>query len=301
LNILAGEGLLERKYGSGSWSCRKRERLNIACMINDDFSLYHHKIYSRELFIVKNLLEILDEKQCSYHIFSIEELRRNNFSIRLLDKFDGLIVDTRFSDRHSRQLVNEFERPKLWPLASTIVNASGCQAVCDYIKPFSAIFRKARQSGIRRCVLHYANFEIGNAMNVALRCSSWLENESESIYHQTVTTQLYSYKYALNMPVAADILHVCDSDVMASGFVEAFLDRGLKFGEFHVCGNGNNEDIGFLPLGEPCLSTIALDIPAALRSGVELLCRRIRGEIQNDEIIRTSGRLLLRKSAFYEK
>ena len=61
LNILAGEGLLERKYGSGSWSCRKRERLNIACMINDDFSLYHHKIYSRELFIVKNLLEILDE------------------------------------------------------------------------------------------------------------------------------------------------------------------------------------------------------------------------------------------------
>ena len=198
LNILAGEGLLERKYGSGSWSCRKRERLNIACMINDDFSLYHHKIYSRELFIVKNLLEILDEKQCSYHIFSIEELRRNNFSIRLLDKFDGLIVDTRFSDRHSRQLVNEFERPKLWPLASTIVNASGCQAVCDYIKPFSAIFRKARQSGIRRCVLHYANFEIGNAMNEALRCSSWLENESESIYHQTVTTQLYSYKYLLS-------------------------------------------------------------------------------------------------------
>jgi DNA-binding LacI/PurR family transcriptional regulator len=300
LNILAGEGLLIRKRGAGSWRCRKRERLNIACMVNSDFSGYRPENYSSEPFMVKTLLEALAENNCTYHIFSIEELRRNNFSMRLLDKYDGLIVDTRFSDLHSRQLVNEFEKPKLWPWASSVVNASGCQVVSDYIKPFSAVFRQAMKSGIRRCILHCGNPEIGKEMQEALRCSNWLNVESEYLLTDN-PRQLHAYKYALNMPSDSATLHVCDSDMMASGLVEALLDRGFKPGEFHVVGNGNIETLGFLPLGdEPYLTTIGRDIQLNIRSGVELLCRRIRGEIQNDEIIRTSGKLIIRKSAFYE-
>ena len=301
LNILAGEGLLIRKRGAGSWRCRKRERLNIACMVNSDFSAYRPENYSNEPFMVKTLLEVLTENNCSYHIFSIEELRRNNFSMRLLDKFDGLIVDPRFSDTHSRQLVNDFDRPKLWPWASSLVNASGCQVLGDFISPFSAVFRKAIKSGIRRCILHCANPEIGKAMQEALRCSNWSNGESEYILHQGASSQLYAYKYALNMPADAATLHVCDNDMMASGFVEALWDRGLKTGEFHVIGSGNIESLGFLPLGEePYLTTIEHDIISDIRAGVELLCRRIRGESEHDEIIRTSGKLIIRKSAFYE-
>ncbi|MBE6380818.1 MAG: GntR family transcriptional regulator [Lentisphaerae bacterium] len=299
LNILAGEGWLERKQGAGSWSKPSMKHMRIACMVDTDFSKYRPENYSAIPLLSQKLFACLEKHNCEYRIFSINDLRRGNFSPHIFDNYAGLIADTRFSDRNSRQLANEFPRPKLWPWTSSIINVSGSQVVGDHMAGFSRIFQKARRCGIRKIVLHNIQKSFQHIMHEALIYSGWSESETLEIFHENFNTQLAAYKYALNMVVEPDTLHACEADMLALGFFEALLDRGFKPGEFNVSGNGNIESLGFLPLGRACLTTLKFDIASALETAVEQFLHKVADPTLPDAVIRVAGNMIVRESAFY--
>ena len=298
LNILTAEGLIFRKHGSGSWKSSFGRKLNIACMLDvqthaDKFSLLPDLIH--------NLLIELKKNICDFQIFSYSDLKKANFSPRLFDRFDGLITDTRFSDPHSRQLINEFNKPKLWPWPSEFVLASGNQLIADYVSGYSSIFQKARRHGINKRYLYYNNEFFRKVMFAALVGCGWHEEEFEFVNIDFPATILGAYKYALNIPAEADILHVCTADMIAWGFFEAMRDRNLPVGDFHITGMGNMEARGFIPLGEPKLTTVHHPREPYFAMAVKMFCRKIREQSLISEVIQIPGELVLRESAFYSK
>ena len=55
-------------------------------------------------------------------------------------------------------------------------------------------------------------------------------------------------------------LYICEVDLTAFGFYQAFVDRGFQVGDFNITGIGNLEGRGHLPLGEECITTLGNDI-----------------------------------------
>ena len=123
LNLLANEGAITRKHGSGSFRKKEIARPKIACLLEcrdiSDFSTYS--------YLVKHLLLLLEKNQCDYQLFSFQDLKNANFSPHIFRSFDGLIVDTRFTDHNSKQLIYEFDRPKLWPWPTFYQLATGSE------------------------------------------------------------------------------------------------------------------------------------------------------------------------------
>ncbi len=297
LMMLADERLLQRRRNACFEVRMRRNRMRVACMISTDYSQAKIGLYSDVPYQVQLLLDELTRCQCDYRIFNFYDLRQANFSPRIFDGFDGLIAAKAFSDINSRQLVNEFAKPKVWIWNNEPFTDGGNQVIPDFMSGYSELFSLARKKGIRHCVLHCSRQFFADVMTNALRLNNWSDDEFTIEMHTPPETQLKAYKYALKVPAADDILHVCSSDIFACGFVEAFLDRKFRPGEFHVSGTGNIESAGYMPLGEPWLTTLHTDRKEMILKSVECLQHKILNDDLATEIIRIKSRLVIRKSA----
>lgn len=296
LNQLAEEGLIARKRGSGSWLRQKVVRPRIACLLGGN----NFSDFSMLPYLVKLLLLLLEKNQCDYRLFSLKELQAAHFSPRTFRDFDGLITDTRFSDPNSMQLIYEFDRPKLWPWPTFYQLAAGSQVIAEYVTAFHQVLRKARLRGIRKCYLYYRTGFM-DILRAAVTGSGWDASQIEYVDQGACNTILAACKYGMNIPAGPEILHITCADMIAWGFFEAMLERGLKPGDFHITGLGNMEAQGFTPLGAPKLTTIDHPREPYLEMAIKMLCRQIREKSNVSEIIRIPGELVLRESAFYEK
>ena len=297
LNLLADEGAITRKHGSGSFRKKEIARPKIACLLEwrdiSDFSTYS--------YLVKHLLLLLEKNQCDYQLFSFQDLKNANFSPHIFRSFDGLIVDTRFTDHNSKQLIYEFDRPKLWPWPTFYQLATGNQIVADYISAFGKILKKAKQWGIKKCYFHYRRKEFFEIMQAAVAGSDWDDSAIEYVCLGEINTIIGASKYAMNISADPEILHITSADMIAWGFFDAMMERGLQPGDFHITGLGNMESWGFTPLGTPKLTTTHHPREPYLEMAVQMLCRQIREKSNVAEIIRIPGELILRESAFYKK
>ena len=297
LNILASEGLLQRKRGAGSWQQQTVARPRIACLMDDN----RVSSFSMLQYLVKLLLLLLEKNQCDYQLFSFQDLKSANFSPHIFRNFDGLIIDTRFNDPNSRQLIYEFDRPKLWPWPTFYHLATGNQVVADYLSVFGLILKKAKLWGVKKCYMYHRKDDFYSIMRSAFDGSGWEKDQVEYIDLGNINTILAASKYAMNIPVGPEILHITSADMIAWGFFEAMLERGLEPGDFHITGLGNMEGFGFTPLGEPKLTTTHHPREPYLEMAVQMFCRQIREKSNVSEIIRIPGELILRESAFYKK
>ena len=297
LNILANEGLIIRKHGSGSWQRQVKRRIRIACLLDDN----NPSDFSTLSYLVKFLLLLLEKNQCDYQLFSFSDLKSANFSPHIFRDFDGLITDTRYNDPYSKQLIYEFDRPKLWPWPTFYHLASGNQVVADYISAFVQILKKAKLWGIKKCCLYYRRNEFSDIMQAAVAGSGWDESAIEYISLGSLNSIMGACKYGMNIPAGPDILHMTSADLIAWGFFEAMQERGLEPGDFHITGLGNMEAQGFVPLGEPKLTTTHHPREPYLEMAVQMFCRQIREKSNISEIIRIPGEVILRESAFYKK
>ncbi len=300
LNILAKEGLLTRKNGSGTFVNIRQKKLHIACVISEELTNSTPSGLYKKMLINKLLQQELANNDCECKLFSFEDLQRSNFSPRLFDKFDGLIVHESFTDKNSRQLINDFAKPKLWPWTRHVLHESGNQLVLDLMTPFSQIFRKARFSGIRKCYLHYFDENFLQIMQNAMLYSNF-ESADQQVLQYRSAFEIAAYKNGLNLEYAPDVLHVCQADAIAWGLFEAFTDRGAQLGDFHVTGCGDNESLGVYPLQYPRLTTINYQHALGIELSVKLLCQKIRENSLISEVIRIPGKVVYRESAFYEK
>lgn len=130
LNLLAGEGAITRKHGSGSYRKQEITRPKIACLLDDS----NVSDFSTLSYLVKFLLLLLEKNQCDCQLFSFQDLKSANFSPHIFRGFDGLITDTRYNDPNSMQLIYDFDRPKLWPWPTFYQLATGNQVVADYLQ-----------------------------------------------------------------------------------------------------------------------------------------------------------------------
>ncbi|MBE6368155.1 MAG: GntR family transcriptional regulator [Lentisphaerae bacterium] len=297
LNLLANEGAITRKQGSGSYRKQEIVRPKIACLMKDS----HTSDFSTLSYFVKFLLLLLEKNQCDYQLFSFQDLQSANFSPHLFREFDGLITDTRYSDHNSMQLIYDFDRPKLWPWPTFYQLATGNQVVADYISTFIQILKKAKLWGIKKCYLYHRRNEFLEIMQAAVAGSSWDEAAIEYINLGPLNSIMSACKYAMDIPAEPDILHMTSADMIAWGFYEAMMERGLEPGDFHITGLGNMEGFGFIPLGAPKLTTTYHPREPYLEMAVQMFCRQIREKSNVSEIIRIPGELILRESAFYKK
>ena len=298
VRMLAKENLVTCKQGARA-VCRKNScRPRLACMICTDFSEVKLGMYSDLPFQVQILLDELNKRQCDYKIFNFYDLKQANFSPRLFSSFDGLITSRAFSDIHSRQLVNNFSGPKVWLWNNEPSTESGNQVVPDFMTGYTELFTRARKAGIRKCVLHCSRKFFAGVMTDALYLSDWSDDEFTLEMHEAPETQLKAYKYALNLPVSSDILHVCASDMFAYGFIEAFLDRNYRPGEFHVSGTGDIESHGFQIFDRPFLTTLHTNRYEVIHKGLDCLLSKIGADNSvPEEIIRIKTELVIRDSA----
>ena len=300
LNILVEDGLLTRKAGGKTQICRKKKAIHIACLVEVDLKRFSPVAYYKYAHVINILLQNLEKNSVKYTIFSFKDLQRANFSPRLFDKFDALVADTTFNDKNSLQLINNFQRPKLWPWPTQFLCESGNQIVFDVMAPFCEIFRQARLHGIRKCYLHYFSEYFLQIMKNAMIYNGF-ENSDQVVVEYNECSQLSGYKKGLVLEYAPDILHVTHADYIAWGIFEAFTDRGGKPGDFHVTGSGDTESFGIYPLQQPCLTSINVPYEEGIDMGVKLLLRQINEKSSVSEVVRMPGKVVFRESAFYDK
>lgn len=265
-------------------------------MVQTNLSRIMPEMYSDRPLLISYLFEALEQAQCDYDFFSFNDLRKNNFSNRLFDRYDGLLVEREYSDSNSLQLVNSFKRPKAWLFSNGLL--PGNHVTEDFISGFVELLTQARRSGIRRVKLHIAENIAEWIFDKALQMSGWQPDEFVKVKHPHIPNQLFSYKIGLNLKNEPGLLHLCSSDMLACGITEAFLDRGFKFGDFAVTGVGDIESLGFLPFNEPSITTISADRRQVIFQTVELLLDHLRSDRKNDVIIRYPAKLVVRASAF---
>lgn len=105
----------------------------------------------------------------------------------------------------------------------------------------------------------------------------------------------------MNIEVVPEELHICEVDLTAFGFYQAFTDRGYKVGDFNITGIGNLEGRGHLPLGEPCITTLGSNMEYFAERILEVLFDDIAAGKPRSRIERIASELIIRKSAFYKK
>ena len=151
--------------------------------------------------------------------------------------------------------------------------------------------------GVKKCVFHFDNMFFSDCYRTAATIAGWQLEECEFI--RCKTNLMEAYRTGQKLPANKEIFYVCDSDVLAAGFYRAFLDRGLKPGEFAVSGNGNNEAYGFMPLNEPHLTSVEFKRREQMKMLLPLLQERIRSNNCSPDIIRVETKLVRRDSTFF--
>ena len=299
LRLLAAGGKVVRKAGSGTFAIHSHKKIRIACLLTPfDSNFFHQDHWSAGPIYINAILAELDKcTDCEYDIISYYDLQRNNFSARFFHKYDAIIADRGFSDHNTRQMIGECGKPGFFIGSSSFYHDPMCQFLPDYMTTLPDMLRKARMAGIKKLVFHYDNISFNDCYHTAAILAGWQKNECEFI--RCKTNLMEAYRIGQSLPGNREIFYVCDSDVLAAGFYRAFLDRGMKPGEFAVSGNGNNEDYGFLPLGEKHLTSIDLLRKEQMKMLLPQLLERVRNHNNTPDIIRTPTKLIKRDSTFF--
>lgn len=299
LRLLAAEGKVVRKAGSGTFAVHSHKKIRVGCLLSN-YSLEHlqQEHWTAGPIYTSAILEELHKcSDCEYDIITYYDLQRNNFSSRFFHKYDCIIADRGFSDHNTRQMLGEFGKPGFYIGSSTFYHDPLCQFLPDYMSSLPDMLRKARMAGIKKLVFYYDNISFNDCYHTAAMIAGWQPEECEFI--RCKTNLLEAYRIGQNLPGSREIFYVCDSDVLASGFYRAFLDRGLKPGDFAVSGNGNNEDYGFLPLGEKHLTSVDLMRKEQMQMLLPLLLEKVRANNNSPDVVRISTKLVKRDSTFF--
>ena len=299
LGLLAAAGKVVRKAGSGTFAVNAHKKIRIACLLSTYGAGFQHQDHwSAGPIYTKAILEELDKRtDCEYDVITHYDLQRNNFSVRYFQKYDCIIADRGFSDSNTRQVIGEAGKPGFFIGSSTFYHDPLCQFLPDYMTSLPELLRKARMAGIKKLVFHYDNISFDDCYHTAATITGWEKSECEFI--RCKTNLLEAYRIGQSLTANREIFYVCDSDVLAAGFYRAFLDRGLKPGDFAVSGNGNNEDYGFLPLGEKHLTSVDMQRKEQMKMLLPQLLERVRNHNSTPDIIRISTKLVKRDSTFF--
>ena len=300
LHLLEAEGLLQCRRGAKPIIIRRRQRLRIVCFMTSDFSHIPPENGSEAPTRFKLLIEELEKRDCEHRIYSLFDLRKANFSPRILDNADGLLVEIGMVDSHARSLAAGFAGPKVWLWSNEPILENGNQILPDYLPGLTEIFQKARHHGIKKCHLCYHRQFFGNIMQRAAALANWQENEYTLCELPVTHNQLHSYRYAMNLKPQKHELYICEVDLTAFGFYQAFTDRGFQPGEFNITGIGNLEGRGHLPLGEACITTLGNDINHRVQRIADVLLANIADGRAQSLIERIPSKLIIRKSAFFK-
>ena len=300
LHILSSEGVIKFRHGVAPQIIRRYDRPRIACFMTSDFSHIPPENCSDSPRRFRLLMEGLKKRGADYKLYSFYDLEREHFSERLLRNVDGLLVEAGFSNPHARALAAEFAGPKVWLWSNEPLLENGNQLLPDYLPGLMEIFKKARFYGIKKCVLHYNRSFFGHVMQTAARLSDWRNDEYTLVDHGFPHSQLNAYRYAMNIPVLPGELHICEVDLIAFGFYQAFTDRGFQPGDFNITGIGNLEGRGHLPMKEACITTLGNDMEYFINRILDVLFEDIASGIPQSRIERVPSRLIMRKSAFYK-
>jgi hypothetical protein len=299
LRMLAEEGVLTRIPGAGTWQRGNyKRRYRVACMIAAGFHETALEPYSDLPERYNLLVNALTAAQFELEFFSYRELRDENFSPRIFDNFDALLAEGTYCDCHSRRLVCEFNKPKVWLETHKPSLEPDNQVISDFVSGFIGLFRQARKSGIRHFCVHLVRPYFGEIIGKALELTGYSENEVEIRHAPEITPQLAAYKYGLNLPVEPDLMHVCDLDISACGIYEALLDRKFQPGEIALSGVGNIESLGFLPFGKPVLTTVATPRREMAQAAAELLLHKLKHPENHSTVVRVPAYPVFRSSAF---
>lgn len=301
LHLLASEGLLQCRHGALPRIIRRRRRLRIVCFMTSDFSHIPPENGSEAPMRFKLLVEELEKRDCDYRIYSLYDLKKANFSPRILNNADGLLVEIGMSNPHVRALAAGFSGPKVWLWSNEPILENGNQILPDYLPGLTEIFRKARLHGIKKCHLCYHREFFGNIMQWAAALADWQKNEYTLQRLEFPHSQLKAYRFAMNITPDKHELYICEVDLTAFGFYQAFVDRGFQVGDFNITGIGNLEGRDFLPLGEACITTLGNDINYRVERIVDILFSNIAENKAQSLIERVPSKLIIRKSAFFNK
>ena len=299
LRLLAADGKVVRKIGSGTFAVHFHKKLRIAFLTNS----YNNDILQQThwtaapIYTTALIEELNNCSWCEYDIITYYDLQRNNFSSRFLNKYDGIIAERGFSDVNSRRLIGESGKPGFFIGSSTFYHDPLCQFLPDYMSSLPELLSSARMHGVKKCVFHFDNMFFSDCYRTAATIAGWQLEECEFI--RCKTNLMEAYRTGQKLPANKEIFYVCDSDVLAAGFYRAFLDRGLKPGEFAVSGNGNNEAYGFMPLNEPHLTSVEFKRREQMKMLLPLLQERIRSNNCSPDIIRVETKLVRRDSTFF--
>jgi len=301
LHLLVEEGLLQCRQGVVPRIIRRRNRPCIACFMTSDFSHIPPENGSEAPRRFKLLIEELEKRDCEYRIYSRYDLQQANYSPRLLNNADGLLVEIGMSNPHVRALAAGFSGPKVWLWSNEPILENGNQILPDYLPGLTEIFQKARLHGIKKCHLCYHREFFGNIMQRAAALADWQKNEYTLQRLEFPHSQLQAYRFAMNITPDKHELYICEVDLTAFGFYQAFVDRGFQVGDFNITGIGNLEGRGFLPLGEACITTLGNDINYRVERIVDILFSNIAENKAQSLIERVPSKLIIRKSAFFNK
>ena len=245
-------------------------------------------------------MDELEKRNCEHRIYSLYDLRKANFSSRILANADGLLVEVGMSDPHVRGLAAAFTGPKVWLWSNEPILENGNQILPDYLPGLTEIFQKARRHGIRKCHLDYHRDFFANVMEHAALLSDWQPHEYSLCELPFPHSQLQAYRFAMNITPDPQELYICEVDLTAFGFYQAFVDRGFQVGDFNITGIGNLEGRGHLPLGEECITTLGNDIQHRVQRIADVLFSNIAEGKAQSLIERVPSKLIIRKSALFQ-
>ncbi len=300
LHLLEAEGIIKCRHGALPEIIQRNNRPRIACFMTSDFSHLRPENCSEAPRRFQILINELKKRNCDFKLYSLYDLQQANFSSRLLDHTDGLLVEIGMSSLHARALAAGFMGPKVWLWGNEPVLENGNQILPDYLPGLTEIFNKARMHGIKKCHLCYHRKFFGNVMQWAAVLGNWLPNEYTLCELPFPHSQLQAYRWAMNITPNPQELYICEVDLTAFGFYQAFTDRGYQAGDFNITGIGDLEGRGHLPLGEACITTLGNDIQYRVQRILDVLFTDIAIDKAQSLIERIPSKLIIRKSAFFQ-
>ena len=298
LQLLAAEGKVIRKIGSGTYPAQFVRRPRIACFLTDMPTKNQLDNWSHCWIYTQTVIKILQKMDCEFKVFSYCDLLQAHFSPRFLKNFDILITGKGFCDDNSRKMIYDFKGniflvDEIFPVCT-----SACQVIPDFVPAISELLKKARNADVKKLCFYYHKKEYKEIFDTALLITDWDKVQCEFIPLNRCS-MLDAYRIGQNIQADRSILYICSADIIAAGFYQAFIDRGLSPGEFAISGVGNNEDFGFLPFEGKHLTTISIDTSADIYKMIQLLFESLKSGSKIAHLFRAPVSVVYRDSTFF--
>ena len=298
LQMLAAEGKVVRKIGSGTYPVQFVRRPRIACFLTDMPTKNQLDNWSHSWIYTQTVIKILQKLDCEFKVFSYCDLLQAHFSPRFLKNFDILITSKGFCDDNSRKMIYDFKGniflvDEIFPVCT-----SACQVIPDFVPAISELLKKARNANIKEICFYYHKNEYKEIFDTALLIADWNKVQCEFIPLNRCS-MLDAYRLGQNIQADRSVLYICSADIIAAGLYQAFVDRGLFPGEFAISGVGNNEEFGFLPFEGKHLTSIPIDTSADIYKMIKLLFESLKNGSKIAHLFRTEVSVIYRDSTFF--